>query len=87
MFTPDLPSLLKPLESEISAKVVDGLKLDQSPLPFEDIPSPTICKLWDKYWRYVPLFGTQFFRSLLINGLTHGKVILKIYRGIILIFL
>ncbi|XP_032684777.1 probable cytochrome P450 12a5, mitochondrial isoform X2 [Odontomachus brunneus] len=32
-------------------------RADKSPLPFEEIPGPAILKLWEKYWRYVPLLG------------------------------
>lgn len=56
---------------EISAaKVVSHTThVDKTPLPFEEIPGPAILKLWEKYWRYVPLFGTQLFCSLLISRL------------------
>lgn len=51
-------------------KVVSHIThVDKLPLPFEEIPGPAILKLWEKYWRYVPLFGTQLFCSLLISRL------------------
>ncbi|XP_058798490.1 probable cytochrome P450 12a5, mitochondrial [Phymastichus coffea] len=43
--------------------------------PFQDVPGPALLKLWEKYWRYVPLFGTQLFRSVLINGLSEGRLL------------
>ncbi|XP_072767739.1 probable cytochrome P450 12a5, mitochondrial isoform X2 [Anoplolepis gracilipes] len=43
---------------EISAsKSVSFDHVDKTSLPFEDIPGPMILKLWEKYWRYVPLLG------------------------------
>ncbi|KAM0726079.1 putative cytochrome P450 12a5, mitochondrial [Formica fusca] len=60
---------------EISAsKIVPLGHVDKAPLPFEDIPGPMILKLWEKYWRYVPLLGTQLFSSLLINRFTQGRL-------------
>lgn len=60
---------------EISAsKIVPLGHVDKAPLPFEDIPGPMILKLWEKYWRYVPLLGTQLFSSLLINRFTQGTI-------------
>ncbi|EFN81219.1 Probable cytochrome P450 49a1 [Harpegnathos saltator] len=55
-------------------KVVPHARADRSPLPFEEIPGPAILKLWEKYWRYVPLLGTQLFCRLLINKLTQGRL-------------
>ncbi|XP_026825706.1 probable cytochrome P450 12a5, mitochondrial [Ooceraea biroi] len=53
-----------------AAKVVPRTTyVDKTPLPFEEIPGPAILKLWEKYWRYVPLLGTQLFCSLLISRL------------------
>ncbi|KAH0948968.1 hypothetical protein HN011_003439 [Eciton burchellii] len=53
-----------------TAKVMpQAVRVDKTPLPFEEIPGPAILKLWEKYWRYVPLLGTQLFCSLLISGL------------------
>ncbi|XP_014477119.1 PREDICTED: probable cytochrome P450 49a1 [Dinoponera quadriceps] len=65
---------------EIAAKDFDipvtkvAPRTDKSPLPFEEIPGPAILKLWEKYWRYVPLLGTQLFCSLLINKFTQGRL-------------
>lgn len=62
-------------DSDISlAKVAPRVPAEKSPLPFEEIPGPAILKLWEKYWRYVPLLGTQLFCSLLINKLTQGTI-------------
>lgn len=60
---------------EISAsKIVPLGHVDKTPLPFEEIPGPMILKLWEKYWRYVPLLGTQLFCSLLISRFTQGMI-------------
>ncbi|CAL1680777.1 unnamed protein product [Lasius platythorax] len=60
---------------EISAsKIVPLGHVDKTPLPFEEIPGPMILKLWEKYWRYVPLLGTQLFCSLLISRFTQGRL-------------
>ncbi|XP_025270469.1 probable cytochrome P450 12a5, mitochondrial [Camponotus floridanus] len=60
---------------EISAsKIVSLDHVDKAPLPFEDIPGPMILKLWEKYWKYVPLLGTQLFCSLLISRFTQGRL-------------
>ena len=67
------PSVSDSLDS-LKAGAQDELALDRSPLPFEEIPGPAVLKLWEKYWRYVPLLGTQLFRSVLINGLTEGTI-------------
>ncbi|XP_046624865.1 probable cytochrome P450 12a5, mitochondrial isoform X1 [Neodiprion virginianus] len=47
---------------------------DKTPLPFEDIPGPVALKIFEKYWKYVPLLGTQLICSLLINRLTLGQL-------------
>ncbi|KAJ8667005.1 hypothetical protein QAD02_008667 [Eretmocerus hayati] len=44
-------------------------------LEFEEIPGPAALKLLEKYWRYVPLLGTQLLRSAFINGLTEGNLV------------
>ncbi|XP_011707041.1 PREDICTED: cytochrome P450 302a1, mitochondrial-like isoform X2 [Wasmannia auropunctata] len=38
-------------------KVIPRVRIEKVPLPFEEIPGPMILKLWEKYWRYVPLLG------------------------------
>lgn len=66
---------------EISeAKIVPKVAVDKSALAFEDIPGPAILKLWEKYWKYVPLLGTQLLSGLLINSSTHGTTALSKYR-------
>lgn len=61
---------------EISAsKVVSQAYKDKTSLPFEEIPGPAILKLWEKYWRYVPLLGTQLFSSLLISRFSQGTTL------------
>lgn len=58
-------------------KAIPHAYVDKTLQPFEEIPGPAILKLWEKYWRYVPLLGTQLFCSLLNNRFTQGmKVIL-----------
>ncbi|XP_071571496.1 probable cytochrome P450 12a5, mitochondrial isoform X1 [Temnothorax nylanderi] len=57
-----------------TSKVVPRVRIEKAPLPFEEIPGPMILKLWEKYWRYVPLLGTQLFCSLLISRLTQGRL-------------
>nr|XP_034192784.1 probable cytochrome P450 12a5, mitochondrial isoform X1 [Osmia lignaria] len=47
---------------------------DRSAQPFEEIPGPAVLKIWEKYWKFVPLFGTQLFSSLLINRFTQGRL-------------
>lgn len=47
---------------------------DKTPLPFQEIPGPAVLKIWEKYWKYVPLLGTQLFSSLLINRFTEGTI-------------
>ncbi|KAL6423494.1 hypothetical protein ACFW04_010223 [Cataglyphis niger] len=60
---------------EISAsKVIPLGYVDKAPLPFEDIPGPIVLKLWEKYWRYVPLLGTQLISSLLNIRFTLGRL-------------
>jgi len=60
---------------EIPASKIASLDhVDKAPLPFEDIPGPMILKLWEKYWKYVPLLGTQLFCSLLISRFTQGMI-------------
>ncbi|XP_008208149.1 probable cytochrome P450 12a5, mitochondrial isoform X1 [Nasonia vitripennis] len=61
----------RPLDFPVLRNVSE---LDDSPLPFEEVPGPVILKLWEKYWKYVPLFGTQLIRSVLINRLTEGRL-------------
>lgn len=56
------------------SKVMPRARIEKTPLPFEEIPGPMILKLWEKYWRYVPLLGTQLFCSLLISRLTQGMI-------------
>ncbi|XP_018357347.1 PREDICTED: probable cytochrome P450 12a5, mitochondrial isoform X2 [Trachymyrmex cornetzi] len=38
-------------------KVMTRVRIEKTLLPFEEIPGPMILKLWEKYWRYVPLLG------------------------------
>ncbi|KAK9299031.1 hypothetical protein QLX08_007860 [Tetragonisca angustula] len=60
---------------EVSTSGVESqIVADRSPLPFEEIPGPAILKIWEKYWKYVPLFGTQVLSSLLINRFTQGRL-------------
>ncbi|XP_076656790.1 putative cytochrome P450 12a5, mitochondrial [Halictus rubicundus] len=76
----DAIPLLDPIDDssssfEVSTQRIDPPFLaDKSPLPFEEIPGPAILKLWEKYWKYVPLLGTQLFSSLLINRFTQGRL-------------
>lgn len=42
------------------------------PLPFEDIPGPAVLRLIEKYWKYVPILGTQLVCRLLLNTFTVG---------------
>ncbi|CAL7939834.1 unnamed protein product [Xylocopa violacea] len=43
---------------EVSAtKIEPEIVADRAPLPFEEIPGPAILKIWEKYWKYVPLLG------------------------------
>ncbi|KAK2585165.1 hypothetical protein KPH14_008667 [Odynerus spinipes] len=42
---------------EIPSKLAPPVVDDRAALPFNQIPGPTILKLWEKYWKYVPLFG------------------------------
>ncbi|KAG5308153.1 C12A5 protein, partial [Pseudoatta argentina] len=55
-------------------KVTPRIHIEKTPLPFEEIPGPMILKLWEKYWRYVPLLGTQLFCSLLISRFIQGRL-------------
>ncbi|XP_011643335.1 probable cytochrome P450 12a5, mitochondrial [Pogonomyrmex barbatus] len=74
--------LLETINSEITAesfkipisKVEPRANIEKASLPFEEIPGPMILKLWEKYWKYVPLLGTQLFCSLLISRLTQGRL-------------
>ncbi|KAI4488966.1 hypothetical protein M0804_004464 [Polistes exclamans] len=60
---------------EITSKFLRPSSIeDRTPLSFDQIPGPTIMKLWEKYWKYVPLFGTQLFSSLLINRFSQGQL-------------
>ncbi|XP_044009297.1 cytochrome P450 CYP12A2-like isoform X2 [Aphidius gifuensis] len=47
---------------------------DKLPLPFEDIPGPAVLRLIEKYWKYVPILGTQLVCSLLLNTFTVGRL-------------
>ncbi|XP_024945777.1 probable cytochrome P450 12a5, mitochondrial isoform X2 [Cephus cinctus] len=38
-------------------RVTPDLTMEKTALPFEEIPGPAILKLWEKYWKYVPLLG------------------------------
>ncbi|KAI4501604.1 hypothetical protein M0802_003481 [Mischocyttarus mexicanus] len=43
---------------EITSKFLRPSSIeDRTPLSFDQIPGPMIMKLWEKYWKYVPLFG------------------------------
>ncbi|XP_017890644.1 probable cytochrome P450 12a5, mitochondrial [Ceratina calcarata] len=69
--TPDI----SPAGYEVTTMKIDtGVISDRTPLPFEDIPGPAVLKIWEKYWKYVPLLGTQLFSSLLINRFTQGRL-------------
>ncbi|XP_043251706.1 probable cytochrome P450 12a5, mitochondrial [Colletes gigas] len=57
-----------------TAKIEQQMTVDRTPLPFEEVPGPAVLKLWEKYWKYVPLLGTQLFSSLLINRFTQGRL-------------
>ncbi|KAK0163148.1 hypothetical protein PV327_006856 [Microctonus hyperodae] len=48
---------------------------DKVSISFQEIPGPAILKLWEKYWKYVPIFGTQLFCSLLMNRITEGRLL------------
>lgn len=66
---------VSPATFEVSAAKVEAQIIgDKSPLPFEEIPGPAILKIWEKYWKYVPLLGTQLLSSLLINRFTQGTI-------------
>lgn len=60
--------------STTTLEVESQIVADKSPLPFEEIPGPAILKIWEKYWKYVPLLGTQVLSSLLINRFTQGTI-------------
>ncbi|CAK9806584.1 Probable cytochrome P450 12a5, mitochondrial [Anthophora plagiata] len=74
--------LLDPTTAELSSttfevttpKIESHIIGDMTPLPFEEIPGPAVLKIWEKYWKYVPLLGTQLFSSLLINRFTQGRL-------------
>lgn len=57
-----------------TSKIESQIIGDKTPLPFEEIPGPAILKIWEKYWKYVPLLGTQVLSSLLINRFTQGTI-------------
>ncbi|XP_068975698.1 probable cytochrome P450 12a5, mitochondrial [Bombus flavifrons] len=57
-----------------TSKIESQIIGDKTPLPFEEIPGPAILKIWEKYWKYVPLLGTQVLSSLLINRFTQGRL-------------
>lgn len=57
-----------------SPKIETQIIGDRSAQPFEEIPGPAVLKIWEKYWKFVPLFGTQLFSSLLINRFTQGTI-------------
>ncbi|XP_053997434.1 probable cytochrome P450 12a5, mitochondrial [Hylaeus anthracinus] len=57
-----------------TAKIEQQIVAERSPLPFEEVPGPAFLKIWEKYWKYVPLLGTQLFSSLLINRFTQGRL-------------
>lgn len=74
---------------EISApKAAPRAHVEKTLQPFEEIPGPAILKFWEKYWRYVPLLGTQLFCSLLNNRFTQGTkfILLDIQRVVSYIF-
>ncbi|XP_043288491.1 probable cytochrome P450 12a5, mitochondrial [Venturia canescens] len=59
---------------EVPEPRVERPDLRKGLLGLEDIPGPAILKVWEKYWKYVPILGTQLVCSLLINNLTQGKL-------------
>ncbi|XP_043675939.1 probable cytochrome P450 301a1, mitochondrial isoform X1 [Vespula pensylvanica] len=59
---------------EIPSKFLRPTIEDRAPLSFDQIPGPMIMKLWEKYWKYVPIFGTQLFSSLLNNRFSQGRL-------------
>ncbi|XP_028523167.1 probable cytochrome P450 12a5, mitochondrial isoform X2 [Apis cerana] len=65
---------VSPTTFEVSTMKVDSQVFDKAPLPFDEIPGPAILKIWEKYWKYVPLLGTQLLSSLLINRFTQGRL-------------
>lgn len=65
---------VSPTTFEVSTMKVDTQIFDKAPLPFDEIPGPAILKIWEKYWKYVPLLGTQLLSSLLINRFTQGTI-------------
>ncbi|OAD53565.1 putative cytochrome P450 12a5, mitochondrial [Eufriesea mexicana] len=66
---------VSPAAFEVSTMKIDTQIVgDKSPLPFEEVPGPAILKIWEKYWKYVPLLGTQLLSSLLINRFTQGRL-------------
>ncbi|KAL2724541.1 hypothetical protein V1478_009054 [Vespula squamosa] len=60
---------------EIPSKFLRPTIEDRAPLSFDQIPGPMIMKLWEKYWKYVPIFGTQLFSSLLNNRFSQGMIL------------
>ncbi|XP_066601445.1 probable cytochrome P450 12a5, mitochondrial [Prorops nasuta] len=76
-------SIIKQAATEVQTEATEvaGIKLtpsatiDKSPLPFEEIPGPAVLRIWEKYWKYVPVLGTQLFCSLLINRFTEGQLV------------
>lgn len=78
--SPTIPLMEPTIASEASvfdlpqASLSPEVTTEKTPLPFEDIPGPAVLKIFEKYWRYVPLFGTQLICSLLINKFTLGMI-------------
>lgn len=66
---------------EIPSKFLRPTIEDRAPLSFDQIPGPMIMKLWEKYWKYVPIFGTQLFSSLLNNRFSQGMIRQKFELG------
>ncbi|XP_043789878.1 probable cytochrome P450 12a5, mitochondrial isoform X2 [Apis laboriosa] len=48
---------VSPTTFEVSTMKIDTQVSDKAPLPFDEIPGPAILKIWEKYWKYVPLLG------------------------------
>ncbi|XP_076683489.1 putative cytochrome P450 12a5, mitochondrial isoform X2 [Andrena cerasifolii] len=61
----DAIPLLDPAAAEVSTTTFEvsplGMEpqvtVEKAPLPFEEIPGPAVLKIWEKYWKYVPLLG------------------------------
>lgn len=74
LLDPASPGISSPAFEVSTSRIEPHISVDKSPLPFEEVPGPAVLKIWEKYWKYVPLLGTQLFSSLLINRFTQGTI-------------